>query len=38
MITQKQMTKAAKNAGLSEYDFVPEIIDDLCDECNNDEF
>lgn len=29
MITKEQMTNAAENAGLSEYDFVPEIIDDL---------
>lgn len=35
MVTKEQMTKAAENAGLNEYDFVPEIIDDLADECND---
>lgn len=34
MITKEQMKQAAEKAGLSEYDFTDEIIDDLFDESN----
>lgn len=33
MITKEQMKKAAEKAGLSKYDFIDDLVDDLFNEC-----